>query len=84
MNKTNSDVINNNSKPAINSTKEGSNNTSNLSETPKQKKIKKCFFSKLVKYFVNPYDDDFFDPEDYPESDYEYQIDYEDIRDQRD
>ena len=89
VNKTNTDVAHVNSKSTIsnnnlNATKEGINNVNNLSDTLKPKKVKKCFLSNFLKNFVNPYDDRNLDPENDYDNDNEYQIEYDDIRDQRD
>ena len=87
--KTASDAAHANSKETVsksntNATKDSNSKVVNLSDTSNPKKIKKCFFRDFLKAFVNPYEDMNIDPEEYPEYEYDNQIEYDDIRDQRD
>jgi len=79
VNKTKPDSVN--SKQV---TSNSNSSVNNISVTSKSKKAKKCFFHDFWESIANPYEDINVDPEEYPEYDYDNQIEFDDIRDQRD
>ena len=77
INKTKSDTINSKQAPS-------KSNVNNIQDNSKSKKTKKFSFHDFWISLSNPYQDIDVDPEEYPDFDYERQIEYDDIRDQRD